>query len=209
LSPRSGALASAALLAAAAIAPALLLQATDFDFVYGQDRGRQRGLALLALAIPVALVLAAYGLGLAAHFAEAAESLARRWLALPRAARLLLPLGVFAAGAAVSLCILQRFPNSADENAYLFQAETYAQGRLWIEPGPLLDVLHVMHAKVIDGKWVGRFPPGWPLFLAPWLALGVPAWLVSPLLAAGVLALLYTFGRRECGGRAALVPSSC
>ncbi len=35
-----------------------------------------------------------------------------------------------------ALFVLQGFPNSADEYAYIFQAETFLQKRLWNEPHP-------------------------------------------------------------------------
>lgn len=90
----------------------------------------------------------------------------------------------------VATVVLQRFPNSADEYAYLFQAETLAQGRLWNEPTPLPEHFSFIHIAQQDGKWVSRFPPGWPAMLAVFVWAGIPTWLLNPLLALGVLGVV-------------------
>lgn len=97
-----------------------------------------------------------------------------------------------AAGALVTIAVLvlQRFPNSADEYAYLFQAETLSQGRLWNEATPLPEHFAFIHLAVRDGKWVSRFPPGWPAMLAVFVWAGIPTWLLNPLLALGTLGVV-------------------
>lgn len=92
--------------------------------------------------------------------------------------------------AALATVVLQRFPNSADEYAYLFQAETLAQGRLWNEPTPLPEHFSFVHIAQQDGKWLSRFPPGWPAMLAVFVWAGIPTWLLNPLLGLGVLGVV-------------------
>ena len=91
----------------------------------------------------------------------------------------------------------RNFPNSGDEYAYLVSAEIFSRGRLSVpspEPRTFFDVTHVVN----DGKFYGKYPPGWPALLAPGVVAGVP-WLVNPLL--GLAALLATFvlARRHFG----------
>jgi 4-amino-4-deoxy-L-arabinose transferase-like glycosyltransferase len=47
---------------------------------------------------------------------------------------------------------------------------------------------------VHDGKWFGKYPPGYPLVLAAGVWSGVP-WAINPLLATVSLATLYSLGR--------------
>ncbi len=89
----------------------------------------------------------------------------------------------------VALAVLHRFPNSADEYAYLFQAETFANGQLWNDPTPLPDHFRVIHIAQRDGKWVSRFPPGWPAMLSAFAWAGIPMWSLNPLLGLLVLCL--------------------
>jgi len=90
---------------------------------------------------------------------------------------------------------LQDFPNSADEYAYLVSAEIFARGRLSV-PSPHLarffDVMHVVN----DGKFYGKYPPGWPALLAAGVLIGAP-WIINPLLGAAVLGAVYALARRR------------
>jgi hypothetical protein len=89
--------------------------------------------------------------------------------------------------------ILDGFPNSADEYAYVFQAETLSHGRFWDTPHPLKEFFDFQHVAQIDDKWVGRFPPGWPLVLAIAFYLGLPIHIMNPILAAITLIVLFRF----------------
>ena len=86
--------------------------------------------------------------------------------------------------------VLQGFANSADEYAYIFQAQTYQQGRLWQQAPILGQALSSDYTWVKDGKWVGQYPPGWPLLLALGQGMGVPFWAVNTVLAALLVMLL-------------------
>lgn len=55
---------------------------------------------------------------------------------------------------------------SADEYAYLFEADTFKALRLWNTPPPLGIAESPMYVWVKDAKWVAQYPPGWPLVLA-------------------------------------------
>ncbi len=201
---RSGAAAVGAALLAA-LSSALLLDRTGYDFLFYEDRLLMKRLAWAALLVPLLTVPAALRFGWHERAASTAETIARRWLAAPPHLRALCVAGTAVVGIAISSIVLLHFPNSADEYAYVFQAETYAGGRLWEDAHPLHRFVRFMHDKDIDGKWVSRFPPGWPLFMAPFLAVGLPAWAVNPLVAAGCVAILFAFARRAYGERVALL----
>jgi 4-amino-4-deoxy-L-arabinose transferase-like glycosyltransferase len=104
--------------------------------------------------------------------------------------------------------VLDRFPNSADEYAYLFQAETFAKGRLWNPTHRLQPFFSFRHIAERDGKWVGRFPPGWPGLIAAGQAAGIPAWLLNPILAGLSLGVLFLLGRRTHGRDVALATTA-
>jgi len=53
-----------------------------------------------------------------------------------RRAIALLSLASLAIGLAVARYVLDSFPNSGDELAFVLQAATYAEGRLWASPPP-------------------------------------------------------------------------
>ena len=92
--------------------------------------------------------------------------------------------------------VLQQYPNSADEYAYLFQAQTLARGRLWT---PLPPLEHFFSFKWIvekDSKWVSMYPPGWPALLMLGSLLGLPAWVVNPILGSASIAMLILFATR-------------
>ena len=92
--------------------------------------------------------------------------------------------------------VLQQFPNSGDEYAYLFQARTFASGRLWNEPPPLERFFTLNWILVKDGKWVSQYPPGWPGLLMLGSLLGFPEWMVNPIL--GSLSIVVLILLTQC-----------
>jgi hypothetical protein len=103
---------------------------------------------------------------------------------------------------------LEKFPNSSDEYAYVFQAETMSQGKLWEKAHDLPDFFFFNNIAQKDGVRAGRFPPGWPGVMAIFLSAGIPAYLVNPILGLITLIVFYFFARRFYGpkiGLAALV----
>jgi hypothetical protein len=96
----------------------------------------------------------------------------------------------------VSYDTLEKFPNSSDEYAYLFQAETMSKGQLWEKSPELPEVFHYNHIAIKDGIRVGRFPPGWPVILSAAYLLNIPPWLINPLIGMISLVVFYCFARR-------------
>jgi hypothetical protein len=92
--------------------------------------------------------------------------------------------------------VLQQYPNSADEYAYLFQAQTFARGRLWNALPPLEHFFSFKWILEKDSKWVSLFAPGWPALLMLGSLLGVPAWGVNPILGSSSIAMFILLTRR-------------
>jgi hypothetical protein len=91
--------------------------------------------------------------------------------------------------------ILRNFPNSGDEYSYLLSAHLFAEGRLHVpspEPRDFFDLNHVVN----DGRFYGKYPPGWPALLAVGILLGIP-WIINPLLSAATQAACFAIARRH------------
>ncbi len=88
---------------------------------------------------------------------------------------------------AMSLCLagliavacLGDTATSGDEYAFLFQAKTYAAGRLWNPAPPGGQALAPMYTWVSGGIWVGQYPPGWPMVLAVTQLASLPPWVMN------------------------------
>ncbi|MBK8900077.1 MAG: glycosyltransferase family 39 protein [Anaerolineaceae bacterium] len=100
--------------------------------------------------------------------------------------------------------VLARVPHVQDSLTYLFQAQTLARGDLWAAAPPLPQFFEQEFLLVQNGRWFGKYPPGYPAILALGVLLRAP-WLINPLLAALTVPLLYQLGRRVYDGRIALL----
>jgi hypothetical protein len=118
-----------------------------------------------------------------------------------RTAAWLVPL-VFLLALAVHIFVLQRFPNSGDEYAYLWQATAFAEGSVTAPSPQPAEAFRLNHIGDLGGRRVGKYPPGWPLLLSLGVLLGAPG-LMNPLLAALALAGIYRLGCSWIGPRAA------
>jgi len=103
--------------------------------------------------------------------------------------------------------LLQRIPHVQDSVAYLFQAKTFALGRLWVplppDPKSFTQEFIVMNG----GRWFSKYPPGWPMVLALGVLAGAP-WVVDPILGALSLYLLYQIGREAYGTTTGLLAAA-
>lgn len=105
---------------------------------------------------------------------------------------------------AVSYYTLDTFPNSSDEYVYVFQGQTMSEMHLTEKAHPLPQFFHFNHIAQKDGVRVGRFPPGWPIFLAAAFYAGVPVFLVNPILGLITLVVFYRFARKVYNHQIAL-----
>lgn len=91
-----------------------------------------------------------------------------------------------------------------DEHAYLFQAKTFASGRL-SEPSPpeplFFDALHILTEPV----YAAKYPPGHALWLAPWIAAAGAPWLGALLATFLSLLLIGLLARPHVGPWGALI----
>jgi 4-amino-4-deoxy-L-arabinose transferase-like glycosyltransferase len=109
---------------------------------------------------------------------------------------------VFVAALLVHVFVLQRFANSGDEYAYVWQATAFSEGHVTaLSPQPA-EAFKQNHLGDADGRRFSKYPPGWPLMLALGTRAGLPG-LVNPLLAALALAGIYRLACSWVGGRAA------
>jgi len=92
---------------------------------------------------------------------------------------------------------LDAFPNSGDEYAYWLQATLMRHGKLYIESPPpnirhFFDLPHILN----DGRYYGKYSPGWPLLLCLGVFVGFP-WAVNGLLGAVLQGVVYWTARRH------------
>ena len=101
--------------------------------------------------------------------------------------------------------VLRDFPNSGDENSYLFAARTLLAGRLWNPAPQNPEFFATWHILVIGGKWVSRYEPGWPMVLAALHRAALPLWAVNPLVCAALLIVGARIAKRVGGALAAMI----
>ncbi|HEX5215130.1 MAG TPA: glycosyltransferase family 39 protein [Vicinamibacterales bacterium] len=113
----------------------------------------------------------------------------------------------FALAIAVHWSVLRGFANSGDEYAYLLSATLFSEGRLSApspEPRAAFDLNHVVN----DGRYYGKYTPGWPAMLTLGIWAGAP-WLINPLLSLATLVVLYRIASRHATPRAADLAVIC
>ena len=105
----------------------------------------------------------------------------------------------------VHFVLIQRFPNSGDEQALLFQARLFSHGQLYVDD-PIYDRANPLNkyvaADAIDdagGRRFSKYDPGWPALLSLGVRLRVE-WLIAPLLGALTVFLMLSYVRRRIGG---------
>ncbi len=99
---------------------------------------------------------------------------AARWRAGGRAADAGFAAIVFALCAAVSRWVLSGKPLLIDEVISLFQARTFASGRIWLPAPRWTEFTSAMHLLDWNGKVYGQFPAGGPALLAIRDAASIP-----------------------------------
>ena len=100
------------------------------------------------------------------------------------------------------LFVLDPIPHIPDGYAYLFQATLFTQGRLWALAPAIPEAFPAPWSVTMDDRVFAVFPPGWPLALAPGVAIGAP-WLVNPLLGGASLAAIHALLDRLADRRVA------
>jgi 4-amino-4-deoxy-L-arabinose transferase-like glycosyltransferase len=124
------------------------------------------------------------------------------WLSLPFQPAIALFLAGTILTALVCLFVLDGIPHVQDDVAYIFQARIFALFRSWVPVPPGPEFFQNGFILMYQGRWFTKYPPGYPLLLAPTLWVGFP-WLVNTLSAGVSLALVYACGLRMYGRRVA------
>jgi hypothetical protein len=154
---------------------------------------------LIALLIPGAYAQDAIGRVYDRTVVACGWMLRRPWL-VPGA----LAAATFLVLAWMATGVLLRFPNSGDEYCYLLQARLWRDGRAWYPEHPLQPFFEFLHTRVLDGRVFSVFPPGWPAVILAAAAVGIPAWLVNPLVGAAAVPVFFAAARRWYEPRVAL-----
>jgi 4-amino-4-deoxy-L-arabinose transferase-like glycosyltransferase len=109
---------------------------------------------------------------------------------------------VFAGSAWVAVSIMEGVPHLEDEVAYLFQAQVFARGRLYVPSPETPDCFFGPFVLDHEGRRFGKYPPGWPGLLALGVAAGQPWW-VNAALASVTLALVFRLAQDVHNARTA------
>lgn len=104
----------------------------------------------------------------------------------------------------VSERVFERVPHVEDEVAFVFQANVFASGQVLADEPEHADFFRAPFVIVHEGKWFGKYTPGYPLVLSLG-SLVNRTWLVNPLLAALCVWLVYVIGRRLYGPTTGLI----
>jgi len=94
----------------------------------------------------------------------------------------------------VATDVLGELPHQIDEVVYLLQARWLVDGEVAPAVSAIQDHLRVPFTYLVEGRWVGHYPIGWPSLLAGGLLVNAPH-LVAPLLGAVFVVLLFLVGR--------------
>ena len=166
----------------------------------------RRGLGVFLLLLWAALALPGLGLDRLSLIASAILVVGALVLPIDRARSLLMQPSTrsFLVGAALIAALLSYLwisgpmrdrPVSIDARVYLLEARALSHGHLGMpipEPRQLFGGRFLFEGP--DGHLYGVFPPGFPLFLAPFVALGAPL-LVGPVIAAALVFAQGLLGR--------------
>ncbi len=113
----------------------------------------------------------------------------------PQVAAVLISLAGTGVAALIATELLGRIPHVQDSVAYLFQAKTFALGRISVPSPPLPEFFEHEFILNRNGMWFGKYPPGHPLVLALGVLTGFP-WLVGPIVGGLSLFLIYRLGEK-------------
>jgi hypothetical protein len=86
---------------------------------------------------------------------------------------------------------------NGDESAYLFNARLFASlhGYSQAPPDIVRQSFSFEHHVIYQGRWFGKYPPGWPAILVA-LSMLLPLWCITPALGLLLLWLIYAISKR-------------
>jgi hypothetical protein len=128
-----------------------------------------------------------------------------------RSQDLIIFFGATLLAALASIFVLSRADGSADEWAYTWQAATFAKGHIFGSPPPCENAFQNFYVFESLGRLFVQYTPGWPYFMTPFMALGLP-WLAGPfshgLLAVGVARVARRAAALDAHGSATRISSA-
>jgi len=119
---------------------------------------------------------------------------ARRLKTASLAAAIVLALLSTALSVWTAVRVFDGLPHQIDEVVDLLQARWLLDGDVAPSATAIQDHLRVPFTYLVDGRWLGHYPIGWPVLLAGGLAVGAPH-LVAPVLGGIFVILLFFVGR--------------
>ena len=180
------------------------LAVTSIDPTPGADFGATAATLLRAAAV-ASLVISFFALLELVSRVSPKPAASRQWNAAPWA--VVLAASAVALSIWVARDVFESLPHLPDSVTYLLQAHWLLTGDLWGSVSALQAYLDVPYTYVVGERWLAHYPPGWPLLLAPGLAVGAP-WLVAPILGGIFVILLYLTGRELDGPVTGLLAST-
>jgi len=105
----------------------------------------------------------------------------------------------------VAVFCLQGFPNSQDEDVFIYQAKTLLSGRSWNVAHPLREFFKRPFIMEQGDRLFSQYLPGWPLILAFAMLIKCSVIYVNPLLGAVTILMLFFVAERIYGGRTAVI----
>jgi hypothetical protein len=94
----------------------------------------------------------------------------------------------------VATAVFSRRPLLIDELAQLWQAQRYAEGRLWVPAPAHREFFSFLHLVDVGDRVYAQFPPGGPFMLWLGVLAGAP-WLVGPVCGAAMVVLFARVAR--------------
>jgi hypothetical protein len=180
------------------------LAVTSIDPTPGADLGAISATLLRSAAV-AALVIAIFALLEPLSRVSPKPAAARRWRIVPWAVVLAVVATIVSGWVARN--VLEGLPHVPDSVTYLLQARWLLDGDLWGRVSSLQGFLDVPYTYVAGERWLGHYPPGWPVLLAAGIAIDAP-WLVAPVLGGTFVLLLFLCGRELDGPATGLLAAS-
>ena len=94
----------------------------------------------------------------------------------------------------VAVDVLGGLPHQIDEVVYLLQARWLLDGEVAPAATVIQDHLRVPFTYLVDGRWIGHYPVGWPAMLSLGMLFGTPH-LVTSVLGTALILLIFLVGR--------------
>jgi 4-amino-4-deoxy-L-arabinose transferase-like glycosyltransferase len=152
----------------------------------------------------VTLIIIGCFLSFAMLFEKHSIKLYEKYIVKPKTILLVLLVLIFISLGIISYFTFHNFPYSYDEYNYLYQANIYSQGKLFIEVPEIFRPFKELYMILKDNKLFSKYPPGFPIILTFGVLLNISG-IINPLIAALTLIILYYFTKSFLGPKYGLL----